>query len=184
VVVGLAVTLAAQEPDYLTREEVELVREAQDPNKRVPLFLKFAGIRMTEFELALAGEARPQTDAMMDLLNNYIRAVDDTSGALQDALDRGGVDMSKTRKLLEETGKDFLSRLEKIQEQDKLANEEFRWDMEDALQATQDLLELAAKIPEGLIPPKMPVATGESEEEPVPPPGKPTLKKKRDEPPK
>ena len=39
----------AQQPDYLTKEEVEQAREVQEPNQKVELFLKFADARLAAF---------------------------------------------------------------------------------------------------------------------------------------
>ena len=188
---GLASLLAlspatAQQPDYLTAEEVEAVREAQEPNQRIQLFLKFTQLRWSTFDQKLAapsGPDRRSTDALQDALNDYIRAVDDTAGTLQDALDRGGVDLRTTRKPLEEAGRALLSRLEEVQDHERIVGDEFRWDMQDAVEATRDLIDTAAKIPDEPIPAKFPEAAGEGEEkkEEAPPPGKPTLKKKRAE---
>lgn len=173
----------AQEPDYLTREEVELVRATQEPNKRIALFLKFAGDRLLQFEQAVAaGPGAADAAAAKDLLNNFIRAVDDDSDALNVAMERGGVDLRKTHPILLKTGNEFLKRLEHAQESELGKTEELRYDLEDAVMAVNDLLEAAKKIPDAPIPPKTPVAAGEEgkeqQEEPAPPPGKPTLKRR------
>lgn len=185
---------AAQQPDYLTPEEVTLVRDTQEPNKRILLFMKFAGERLLLFEKALAappgeappGEAPADPAARKDMLNNFIRAVDDTAEVLQTALDRGGIDLRKTRPLLIKSGAEFRKRLEQAQQTEPGQSEDLRYDLEDALMAAEDLAELAKKIPETPIPPKGPVVAGQEgkEEEAAPPPGKPTLKRRPEPPPK
>src|SRR3990172_6545260 len=85
---------AAQQPDYLTPEEVTLVRDTQEPNKRILLFMKFADERLLLFEKALAAAPEPADPALgKDLVNNFIRAVDDTTQTLEGAIERGGADL-------------------------------------------------------------------------------------------
>jgi len=185
---------AAQQPDYLTPEEVTLVRDTQEPNKRILLFMKFADERLLLFEKALAappgeappGEAPADPAARKDMLNNFIRAVDDTAEVLQTALDRGGIDLRKTRPLLIKSGAEFRKRLEQAQQTEPGQSEDLRYDLEDAVMAAEDLAELAKKIPEIPIPPKGPVVAGQEgkEEEAAPTPGKPTLKRRPEPPPK
>jgi len=178
----------AQQSDYLTPEEVNLVRDTQEPNKRILLFLKFADGRLLLFEKALTvapGEAPADPAARKDMINNFIRALDDTAEVLETALDRGGVDLRKTRPLLIKTGAEFRKRLEQAQQTEPGQSEDLRYDLEDAVMATEDLAELVKKIPEAPIPPKGPVVAGqEGKEEEAAPPGKPTLKRRPEPPPK
>lgn len=178
----------AQEPDYLTPEEVQLVRDAQEPNKRIALFLRFADERLQSFESALAGvpgEKALDGGALKDRLNDFIRAVDDTADALEVALERGGVDLRKTRGPLTKSAQDYLARLQQAGKTERGAAEDLRFDLEDALLASEDLLALSKKIPDAPIPPKRPVVAGqEGKEEQPAEPGRPTLKRKRDEKPK
>ncbi|MBI4465828.1 MAG: hypothetical protein HY656_00170 [Acidobacteria bacterium] len=177
---------AAQQPDYLTSEEVEKVRETQEPNLRVALFLQFATQRLLTLEQALAGTPQWADSAeVKDMLNSFIRAVDDAADALDTAMKHGGVDLRKARGPLAKSGADFLARLERIQKTEPGESETLRYDLEDALEATQDLLALGKEIPDAPIPPKAPTVAGkEGEKEPAPQPGKPTLKRREDEKPK
>ncbi len=177
----------AQQTDYLTRDEVTEVREAQEPVKRVSLFLNYADLRLAAVEKILeaaSGGKPPRGDDLQDAMNNYIRAIDDAAANLENFLERGGVDLRKLRQPLRESGANLLARLKSIQPPFEGAREVLRWDMEDALEATQDLLTLEKRIPDKPIPPKIPTmvgATGEKEKTPVP--GKPTLKRKKEKPP-
>lgn len=176
-----AAPLRAQQTDYLTPEEVKLVRDTQEPNQRIQLFLRFATERLAKFEASLAGkpgEEPTSRDALDDQLNDFINAVDDTSEALEVPLERGGVDLHKTRPKLEEGLSDFTTRLQAIHKQFESQDTTLRYDLEDALQATHDLTEMAKKIPEGLIPPQQPAAVPGEEEAPVP--GKPSLKRREE----
>ncbi len=179
--------VSAQQTDYLTRDEVTEVREAQEPVKRVRLFLNYADLRLAVVEKILeaaSGGKPPRGDDLQDAMNNYIRAIDDAAANLEIFLERGGVDLRKLRQPLRKIGTDLLARLKSIQPPFEGARTDLRWDMADALETTQELLTLEKQIPAKPIPPKIPTlvgAAGEKEKAPVP--GKPTLKRKKEKPP-
>lgn len=179
---GAAAPAGAQKPDYLTPEEVILVRDTQEPDKRIALFLQFAEHRLAAFETAIntpPEQERPRPDVLRDLLNDFIHAVDDTAAAVELPLERGGADLRKTRPLLAKKVEDFQTRVKQVQERPQLANEDLGYDLEDAAIAVQDLLELTKKIPDEPIPLKQPRALESEETEAAP--GKPTLKRRKEE---
>ena len=179
--------VSAQQTDYLTRDEVTEVREAHEPVKRVSLFLNYADLRLTAVEKILeaaSGGKPPRGDDLQDAMNNYIRAIDDAAANLEIFLERGGVDLRKLRKPLREIGTNLLARLKSIRPPFEGARTDLRWDMEDALETTQDLLTLEKQIPDKPIPPKIPTVAGAAgEKEKARVPGQPTLKRKKEKPP-
>jgi len=181
-----AASLPAQQRDYLTPEEVEQARETQEPNKRIELFLGFAELRLAAFEKALqpASEAeRPRPWQLRDLLNDFIRAVDDTTDNVEKPLDHGGVELKKGRDKTKAKAADFLKRLEMIRSRTEVAeDEDLGYDLEDAVEAVGTLAEVAQAIPDGLLPAKTLPAMEAEKEEAQPAPGKPTLKRRTDKP--
>ncbi len=179
--------VSAQQTDYLTRDEVTEVREAQEPVKRVSLFLNYADLRLAAVEKILeaaSGGKPPRGDDLQDAMNNYIRAIDDAAANLEIFLERGGVDLRKLRQPLRESGTNLLARLKSIRPPFEGARTDLRWDMEDALETTQDLLTLEKQIPDKPIPPKIPTVAGAAgEKEKARVPGQPTLKRKKEKPP-
>ena len=179
--------VSAQQTDYLTRDEVTEVREAQEPVKRVSLFLNYADLRLAAVEKILeaaSGGKPPRGDDLQEAMNNYIRAIDDAAANLEIFLERGGVDLRKLRQPLRKIGTDLLARLKSIQPPFEGARTDLRWDMEDALETTQELLTLEKQIPDQPIPPKIPTLVGAaSEKEKTRVPGQPTLKRKKEKPP-
>ncbi len=178
--------LAAQQaapPDYLTDEEIQKVRDTQESDKRVLLFLSFAALRLAKFEQALAAKPAVHVDDLTEMIDHYINAIDDATSNLEIALDRGGVDLSKVRREMEKQAAAFLERLERINAAKDKRLEEFQFTWDDSREATQEFLEVAKNIPEGMIPPKQPAPIRAEEEQGKPQPGAPTLRKK-DEPPK
>lgn len=181
---ALAVANAAAQtrPDYLTREEVNLVREAQEPDKRIKLFLEFAEQRLARFEEGLQSEDDHYQDMLRDHLNDFINAIDDTAVSLEIALERGGVDLRKTREKLLETVEGFIARVETVQQaQPEVLPGDLRYDVEDALMAMNDLSDLGQQIPDEPIAPKFPQRAGPDGEERPRVPGQPTLKRSSDE---
>ena len=175
----VAVPALAQQPDYLTPEEVALVRETQEPDKRIALFLRFADERMAKFDMALLDASKseePDYDELRDRLNDFIHAVDDAAAALEAALERGGADLRKTRKALDITLADFLSHLEGVQKTPVLEENDLQYDLEDATIALQDLQEMARSVPDKVMPPKHPRALESDQQSSAP--GKPSLKRR------
>ncbi len=176
---------AAQQPDYLTKEEVEQAREIQEPNQKVELFLKFADARLAAFEKALqpAGGEVLRPYQLKDLLNDFIRAVDDTTDKTLQPVERGGVEMKKGRDKINVKGREFLKRLGDIQKTEAASSEDLRYDLEDATDAVNELLLVAKNIPDGVIPAKtLPAMEAGEKEAPEPAAGKPTLKRRTDKP--
>lgn len=176
----------AQRPDYLTPAEVEKAREIREPNERIQLFLGFAVDRLAKFDQAVQAQSSspsPDQELLFDRLDDYIRAIDDTAAVLEFPLERGGADLHKTRPKVEKQVEEFLARLKLAQDRFGQADSELRYELEEAVMATEDLLELAKTIPGDAIPPQQPeVVAGESEK---PPPGRPTLKpREKKEPPR
>lgn len=178
------------QPDYLTPEEAELVRETQEPNKRVELFLRFADQRLRAFEIAMTpapGQEPARPDALKDMLNNFIRALDDATETLDLPLQRGGADLRPARVTVIKRTDDLLKRLDHLKQTELGASEDLRPDLEDAVEATQELLDLAKTVPNEPIPPKSPAgvsASSPSEQEKPPAPGRPTLKRRKEDKPK
>ncbi len=109
----LSLLPVAAQRDFLTVDEADQVREAQEPNARLALYLKFAKQRIALVEQLLSKE-KPGRSAMvheaLDEYNKIIEAIDIVS---DDALKRG-VAIDEGAGAVAGAEKDFLARLEKI----------------------------------------------------------------------
>ena len=166
--------------DYLNREEVERVRDEMDPDKKVQLFLEFAKDRLQTLESGIDSAGKNPDEKrrkLTRLFDHYIRAVDDVSGHVEMWLDQGGADLHRLRKRMKKDGPKFVERLTQILETNQpLRETDMRFDLEDAIEATQEMVALAARIPDGMMPPKF--GDAESAEAPSEPqPGKPSLRR-------
>src|SRR5258708_37026571 len=104
--------LAAQK-DFLTGDEVDQVRDAQDPNERLKLYIKFARHRIGMVEQMLSKEKAGRSALVHEALDEYSRIIDAIDTVSDDAMrrkmaiDQGAVMVAKAEK-------DFLARLEKF----------------------------------------------------------------------
>ncbi|MFQ5817509.1 MAG: hypothetical protein ACE5H2_06080 [Terriglobia bacterium] len=177
----LALLLVAQAPpDYLTEEEIKKVRETQEPNKRILLFLEIAAARLSKFEQAVAATPPAHSDDLMERIDDFISALDDATSNLETWLERGGLDLNQAREAIDKQGAAFLAQLEKIDTAHKERVEEFQFTWDDAMEATREMLAVAKKIPKGKLPAKQPARVGTQEEKAAP--GRPTLRKKGEAP--
>ena len=64
----LVIPLGAQKRDFLTAEEADKVRNAQDPNLRLPLYLTFAKDRMAQINQLILRDRPGRSALLHDLL--------------------------------------------------------------------------------------------------------------------
>ena len=167
--------------DYLTPEEVDLVRRVQDPDRKIQLFMGFAADRLKKLEARLdkaGNDPEAHYDELAVRFDDYIRAVDDVAGHLEMWFDRGGVELPKLRKRMKNDGAKFLERLAVIGQSRALSETDLTYELEDSVEATKDMMALGAKIPDGLIPPQFGSGTQSADAPPaVRQPGKPSLRR-------
>src|SRR5215831_2274066 len=75
----VTVPLFAQKKDFLSENEVEKIREAQEPNERLKLYILFARTRMDQIQQQLAKDRKGRSLEVRTLLDEYeqiIEAID------------------------------------------------------------------------------------------------------------
>lgn len=138
----LAFTLAAQERDFLTGDEVDQVRLVQERNERLQLYMHFAKQRVDQLESLLKREKAGRSLLIHDLLEQYTKIIEAADTVTDDALKRK-VDVALGVKALAETEKELLARLEKVRDANPKDIGRYELALETAIETTKDSFELA-----------------------------------------
>lgn len=133
---------AAQDRDFLTPNEVDQVRETQEPNERLALYLHFAAERMDLVKQYLAKDKPGRSIFVHNTLedyNNIIEAIDTVS---DDALKRH-IAIDKGTMAVINAEKTYLDELQKIKDNPPRDFERYRFVLDQALATTSDSRDLA-----------------------------------------
>ena len=137
----LSAALAAQaQRDFLTEDEGDQIREAQDPNERLTAYLKFARLRLELVKQAMAVEKSGRSKLIHDNLEDYGRIIEAMDSVIDDALVRK-VDVQKGTAAVAEREKEFLAMLQEFAAKPAKDRRFFEFVLKDAMEATEDSLE-------------------------------------------
>ena len=137
----LTLPLAAQQRDFLTPDETDQLREVQEPNERLGLYSKWALLRLDEVEQMIASAKPGRAAFIHDLLEDYGHIVEAMDTVADDALRRKiSIDVGVTA--LTNSEKNMLARLQKIRDAKPKDLARYEFVLADAIDATQDSLEL------------------------------------------
>jgi hypothetical protein len=128
--------------DFLTTEEADLVRLAQDPNDRLKLYVQFAKQRLELVRQLLTQEKPGRAGMVHDLLEDYTNIIDAIDTVADDALQRK-LEIDLGMEAVAAGEKDMLAVLEKIAASPPKDFERFEFVFQQALETTRDSLELS-----------------------------------------
>ena len=128
--------------DFLTDHEIDVIREAQEPNLRVHRYLEFARLRIELIRLQLAEVKPGRSKIIHRSLKEYGRIMEAVDIVIDDALDRD-FDLAPAIEALKEQQAKFLAALEKITGDPPEDHFRYQFVLEDAIEITRDGIELA-----------------------------------------
>ena len=133
---------AAQQRDFLTADEADQVRLAQEPNARLQLYASFAKQRVALINNLLASKKAGRSMVIHDALEDYTEIIDAIDIVADDALERKA-DISEGLKAVSEAQKEMLAALNQIEAKDPKDVARYEFVLKQAIETTEDSLELA-----------------------------------------
>jgi len=134
--------LWAQDRDFLSPNEVEQIRQAQEPSERLLLYIHFAKQRMDLVQQYLAKDKPGRSIFIHNSLEDYNKMIEAIDAVADDALkhnrpiDKGIVAVLNAEK-------EFLDQLNKIHDSEPRDMERYKFVLEQAIDTTHDSRELS-----------------------------------------
>ncbi|HZU28620.1 MAG TPA: hypothetical protein VFA04_24055 [Bryobacteraceae bacterium] len=144
VVLSISAVIQAQDRDFLTEDEIDQIRVAQDPNARLYLYINFAKTR-AELVRQLMTTPKPGRSVLIhDTLEDYTHIIEAIDTVSDDALKRH-IDISKGMEFVRAGEKEIAAKLAKLQENPPADYARYEFAMQQAVEATGDSEDLSAE---------------------------------------
>jgi hypothetical protein len=144
ILAGLGQSARAQDRDYLTPDEVQQVRDAQEPSARLLLYVKFARMRLEYVDHLLSNQKPGRSILVHDTLEDYTHIVEAIDTVADDAL-RRKVDIGVSIKTVADAEKEMVAAIEKIAAKPPPDFSRYQFVLNEALDATRDSADLSAE---------------------------------------
>ena len=128
--------------DFLRADEIDLLREAQDPNVRLPLYVRFAKERVSLIQQYFAKEKAGRATLIRETLEDYTKIIDAIDTVTDDALKRGKP-VEKGLAYVTSGERDLLGTLRRLAKSAPSDIAIYKFSLDQAIGATSDSLDLA-----------------------------------------
>jgi hypothetical protein len=139
---SLIVNAQSADRDFLTPNEVDQVRTAQEPNDRILLYIHFAKTRMDLVQHYLQQDKTGRSIFIHNALEDYSKIIEAIDSVTDDAL-RHNHPVDKGMIALVNAEKEFLDQLGKIEDSSPRDFDRYKFVLAEALDATRDSRELS-----------------------------------------
>jgi hypothetical protein len=144
---GLFQAAGQSKRDFLTSDEANQVRNVQEPNDRMVLYLHFAKQRLDQVSQLLAKDKPGRSALIHDLLDEYAKIMDAIGTVSDDALHHHW-DIAKGSAALAHEGRPMLEQLKKIQDSAPKDLARYDFSLQQAIDATADNQDAALESPQ------------------------------------